>query len=99
MPQIPETPIDWAGLLPEFLQTPARAVGRTLGELTRPIAYGAQGGPEMVSLADLVGIPQSKVGVGLTLAGMVPGGKAVRAAGRALKASQAAKAAEIAATT
>src|SRR4030095_8413759 len=99
MPQIPETPIDWAGLLPEFLQTPARAVGSTLRELTRPVAHAQGYGPEFVSLADLADIPESKLGVGLTLAGMGPGGKAGRGGGRALRASQAAKAAEIAATT
>src|SRR4029434_530676 len=82
MPQIPETPIDWAGLLPEFLQTPARAVGRTLSELTRPVAYAQGYGPDMVTLADLADIPESKVGVALTLAGMVPGGKVVKAAKR-----------------
>lgn len=81
MPQIPEAQIDWAGLLPEFLQPAARWTGRTLGELTRPIAYGAQGyGPDMVTLSDLADIPQSKVGVGLTLASMVPGGRIVKAA-------------------
>src|SRR4030095_12491848 len=80
MPQIPETPIDWAGLLPEFLQTPARYAGRTLGELTRPVAYAQGYGPDMVTLSDLADIPQSKVGVGLTLAGMVPGSKLIKAA-------------------
>src|SRR4030095_7479212 len=79
MPQIPEAPIDWAGLLPEFLQTPARAAGRTLTELTRPVAYAQGYGPDMVTLADLADIPESKVGVGLTLASMVPGGKIAKA--------------------
>src|SRR4030095_16699970 len=36
----------------------------------------------MVTLADLADIPESKVGVALTLAGMVPGGKVVKAAKR-----------------
>jgi hypothetical protein len=64
-----------------------RVIGRTLSDLMRagerftgPLTSYAQGyGPEFVNLSDLADIPQSKWQAGLTLAGMLPVGKAVRA--------------------
>src|SRR4029434_4276134 len=56
----------------------------TLNELTRPVAYAQGYGPEFVSLSHLADILESKLGVGLTLAGMIPPGKLLKAA-RAIK--------------
>lgn len=67
-----------------------RVIGRTLSDLigageriTSPLTPYAQGyGPEFVNLSDLTDIPQSKAGVGLTLASMIPGGKVLKFARR-----------------
>lgn len=83
-------PFDPYALLPELLQQPARYVGSTLSSLARRANPGGEyGGPVSggtgISLADL--IPKSKAEVGLTLAGMIPGGKLAKALRRLPKAS------------
>lgn len=75
-------PFDPYALLPHLLQQPARYVGNTLSSLASMGSPGTvYGGPVSggtgISLADL--IPKSKAEVGLTLAGMIPGGKVAKA--------------------